>query len=365
MNVEASPPPSGPVKKPQRQRFIVKTHKPEAPEDQKRLVLQLQKKVDDKVLRLASLHRPQNGEIHSAKESISRDIELAFDDLSSKQNERLVKAEGLLEAARRKIGILEMVIGNGSADSGRQKGAADGGAGAGKAPTPASQQSRDVFGVGGANEGEEAVAAALRGNIFRIKAGGEEGGELIAMSPSTLKAHLRFVLAAASGRRSSASGAAQEDQVSEDGMDVVVDEVAPNDAHRGTPLGAPMPNVRSGLFGTSLNAGRGDGGNGEKVEREKRGGGDLQRTSLFDARLDSAAFGVSESDSRTGKTGGRRSHSTDPVYSAILTTAGCGQTLSVFASVRPRNKCRLAPTFCLRLIGRTSEYQRGNRLHKT
>lgn len=295
-NVEATPLPSGLAKHPpQQQRFVIKAHKPDAPDDQKRVVLQLQKKVNGKVLRLVSLHRPQNGEIQAAKESISSDIELAFDDLSSKQNEKLVKTEGLLQEARRKIGILERVIDNGSAASGSQKGAGPA-VGSGTAPTtPASQQSRDALGVGRADEGEEAVAAALRGNVFRIKAGGEDGGELIAMSASTLKAHLRLILAAASGRRSSASGATRdEDQVSEDGMDVVADETATTkSAGRGKPLSATIPNVRAGLFGTSLNAG-GGGGGGEKMEREGRGGGELQQPYRFDARTDTAAVGVSE-----------------------------------------------------------------------
>ncbi len=318
MNVGATPPPSGLARRPpQQQRFVVKTYKPEASEDQKTIVLELQKKVHDEVLRLVTLRdRPHHGEIQEAKESISKDIDLAFDDLSSKQNEKLVKAEGLLEEARRRIGILEMIIDSGSAASGSQKGAAAGGAGpgagAGTAPTTPASQSRHVFGVAGADEGKEAVTAALRGNMFRIKAGGEEGGELIAMSPSTLKAHLRLVLAAAGRRRPSASGAARgEDQVSEDGMDVVADETAPNSARRGKPLSATIPNVRDGLFGTSLNAGGGGGGGGggnggEKVKREGRRGGELQQPSLFDATTDTAAaFGVSARGKQ--KKRGRRS----------------------------------------------------------
>lgn len=116
-------------------RYVVKAHKPEVPDDQKRSVEQLQESVmlkvgdilaaaaqqyrDDEFYGYDSYDFPASGGasaergggsedegIQAIKMEISGDISNAFRDIAAAQNDKIFQAEGLLKEARRKIDIL-------------------------------------------------------------------------------------------------------------------------------------------------------------------------------------------------------------------------------------------------------------------
>ena len=149
--------------------------------------------------------------VKTIKAKISRDIEVAFQDFAATSNDKVYEAKGLLREAQRKIDILERVIdgSGGPKAAGAPEEAGEGGGG-----PPPSQSSRYFLGTGA-----ESVAAAVgRGELVRVKAGGQGGPELIALSPSTLKAHLKLVLAAASQDQAAAAVSAMKQEVVDAGL---------------------------------------------------------------------------------------------------------------------------------------------------
>lgn len=112
--------------------------------------------------------------------------------MATQQNGKVFEAEGLLREAQRKINILEQVISE-TAEGSKATGAAPEEEAGGRGPPIPSQ----LCELSLAGTGTFVAATAGRGEMIRIKAGGDRGPELIALSPSTLKAHLRLVLAAA------------------------------------------------------------------------------------------------------------------------------------------------------------------------
>ncbi|CAM9576710.1 unnamed protein product, partial [Pylaiella littoralis] len=242
----------------QKQRFIVKTHKPEAPDDQKRLIELLQQSV---ILNVRQISRANSGagsfrspagadDEERIRTEISEKIKRTFEDVAAAQNDKVFKAQGLLKEAHRRIEILEKVIedkdmaiaavSGGGSSYGGGGGVASGvernqqaGSGAWEQSPP---KSRNFASAGTTEEG---TSAALMGDMVRIKV--EEGGaELIALSPTTLKAHLRLVLAsqqrvadleekvtaAAAAAAADADTKQVVDKMSEQGMDVVMGETA-------------------------------------------------------------------------------------------------------------------------------------------
>ncbi|CAM9946516.1 unnamed protein product [Ectocarpus sp. 4 AP-2014] len=184
-------------------RFVVKTHKPEAPDDQKQCIERLQQSVVFKMSQMLNtmINRPQhtdndgtgdtspnpfeehstetNGRenkderIQAIKLEIWEEIQQTFSKVAAAQNDKVFQAEGLLKEAQRKQNILEKVIEEKDKEIERRLPPDDV-----DVPTE-TQQSRD-FGDG-ADRGQAAAAAAAaaasKGEMIRIRAGGGAWGE--------------------------------------------------------------------------------------------------------------------------------------------------------------------------------------------